>query len=87
MKSINNLYKIITEIFGIPEEEIDLESSSADIKKWDSLAQLQLVSALEKEFDITFEVDEIFSIYKIGDILILLQNRGLISSESEDVSD
>jgi len=87
MKSIKNLYKIITEIFGIPEDEIDLESSPADIKKWDSLAQLQLVSAVEKEFDIILEVDEIFSIYRIGDIVNLLQNRGLISPQSEDDSD
>tara|TARA_Y100000996_G_C22530693_1_gene646301 strand:- start:68 stop:331 length:264 start_codon:yes stop_codon:yes gene_type:complete len=83
MKNINTLYRIITDVFEIPKEEIDLELSPADIKKWDSLAQLQLLSAVEKEFDITFEVDEIFSIYKIGDILALLQNRGLISMGEE----
>tara|TARA_B100001750_G_C15414721_1_gene549679 strand:- start:748 stop:999 length:252 start_codon:yes stop_codon:yes gene_type:complete len=83
MKNLHDLQIIIGEVFEIPSNEIDPEMSPKEIKNWDSLAQLNLITAIEKEFSIVFEVDEIFSIYKIGDIYSLLKKRGLIANSDE----
>tara|TARA_B100001750_G_C15421225_1_gene553044 strand:+ start:218 stop:469 length:252 start_codon:yes stop_codon:yes gene_type:complete len=83
MKNLDDLNKIIAEVFEMTPSEINLAMSPKDIKNWDSLAQLNLITAIEKEFSIVFEVDEIFSIYTIGDIFSLLKKRGLIANSDE----
>ena len=82
MNNIDKLNRIIAEVFGISSNEIYPSMSPKDIKNWDSLAQLHLITGIEKEFDIVFEVDEIFSIYEIGDIFVLLEKRGLIKDSN-----
>ena len=49
-----------------------------DIETWDSLSQLNLISAIEKEFQIKLEIDEIFTVMKIGDIYDLLSKKGVL---------
>ena len=45
---------------------------------WDSLSQLNLISSIEKEFQIKLEIDEIFTVTKIGDIYNLLTKKGVL---------
>ena len=49
-----------------------------DIETWDSLSQLNLISAIEKEFQIKLEIDEIFTVMKIGDIYEILSKKGVL---------
>jgi acyl carrier protein len=46
-------------VFEIDSSEINHESSPDSIDKWDSLRHMNLVVALEEEFNIEFEVEEI----------------------------
>jgi acyl carrier protein len=39
--------------------EVGLDTRQDDLKAWDSLAHIRLVSALESEFDIQFSLEEI----------------------------
>jgi acyl carrier protein len=52
---------------------IDLETRQADLKGWDSLAQVRLVSAIESEFDFQFnlsEIEEINSVRQFVDLIV-----------------
>ncbi len=51
--------KIMSEVLDIPELSINVNSSSKTIDQWDSLKQMNLIIALEEEFGIEFDDDEI----------------------------
>ena len=51
--------RIFADIFGVPLESIRLDSSPETIETWDSLQHLNLVLALEQEFQVQFDPEEI----------------------------
>jgi acyl carrier protein len=55
----NRIKKVMSAVFEIPVEQINNESSPDNIELWDSLRHMQLVVALEEEFNIRFEDEEI----------------------------
>jgi acyl carrier protein len=46
-------------VFGVPVESIPDNASPHEIRAWDSLKHMTLVMALEEEFGISFEDDEL----------------------------
>jgi len=75
---MGRLEEIIAKVFEIDISKIKKEMTPADIETWDSLSQLNLISAIEKEFQIKLEIDEIFTVMKIGDIYDLLSKKGVL---------
>ena len=59
---------VMAQIFNVDIDSITEESSPENIERWDSLKHIQLVLAIEDEFDITFSDD---------DIPILLSTRAI----------
>ena len=55
----NRIKKVMSAVFDVPVGEINDESSPDTIESWDSLKHMNLVIALEEEFAIQFEDDEI----------------------------
>ena len=51
---------VMSAVFAIPVDEINDESSPDSIASWDSLKHMNLIVALEEEFVIIFNDDEIF---------------------------
>lgn len=54
--------KVMAGIFGIDEASINSDSSVNNVETWDSLAHMQLVLALEKEFGIEIEGEKLTEI-------------------------
>ena len=75
---MDKLKEIIANIFELEPSQIKKEMTPADIETWDSLSQLNLISAIEKEFQIKLEIDEIFTVMKIGDIYEILSKKGVL---------
>ena len=75
---MDKLKEIIANIFELEPSQIKKEMTPADIETWDSLSQLNLISSIEKEFQIKLEIDEIFTVTKIGDIYNLLRKKGVL---------
>ena len=75
---MDKLEEIIAKNFELDPSQIKKEMTPADIETWDSLSQLNLISSIEKEFQIKFEIDEIFTVMKIGDIYDLLSKKGVL---------
>ena len=55
--------------------ELDRETTGGDIEEWDSLANISLIIAIEKEFCVTFQLAEITALRNVGDMLDLIQRR------------
>lgn len=78
MSNIKRINKIICDVFNIKDEEsIKDELGPDEIKDWDSLAHVELVTSLEEEFDISLDVIEISRMYTIGDIKNILKKYGV----------
>jgi acyl carrier protein len=66
------LVEIMAPIFEVEESEMSENASPENVEKWDSLAHMNLVIALEQEFDIQFTEDQIvesLSFKALADIL------------------
>jgi acyl carrier protein len=66
---------VIARTFGVPRARISLESSPETIPTWDSLQQVHLILALEEEFGIQFEVDQIALMRSVAPIVALVREH------------
>lgn len=69
------VYKVISDNLKVDESVIYNDLEVGGIREWDSLAQVNLIVALEKEFNITFDVDETLEMDNVLDIVEILEER------------
>jgi acyl carrier protein len=56
---LDRVRQIASDVFGMPLDRISRESSPSTIDAWDSLQHLNLVLALEQEFSVQLEPQDI----------------------------
>jgi len=61
--------------FHLPVEQLSPRSRPDDTRGWDSLAHMQLVTQLEKAFEVRFEARDILSIQSLGDVERILAEK------------
>jgi acyl carrier protein len=66
---LNDLTKIFIEIFEDPQLKLTENTSPSDIPDWDSMNHVILISAIEKHFNIRFDLDDMLGFNTIADIL------------------
>jgi acyl carrier protein len=59
------LTKVFSETFGVAPESITYELEYASIPQWDSVAHMALIVALEDEFDIMIETDDVIDMSNV----------------------
>jgi acyl carrier protein len=69
------LQEIFRDVFDDEELIITEEMTATDIEDWDSLAQINLIVAIEKEFRIKFTLEEISELKNIGEMLKLINSK------------
>jgi acyl carrier protein len=64
--------KVMSAVFEVPVEKITEDSSPDNIESWDSLKHLNLILALEEEFDIIIPDEEVGNIlnFKLIELII-----------------
>lgn len=67
--------QIVQEIFSIAPEEVRDEMSSKDIPEWDSMNYLLFIAELEKEFSMSFGMNEVMDAQTLGDIRQIVEKR------------
>lgn len=67
--------KIIVEQLGVEEDEITMESSFIDDLGADSLDIVELIMALEEEFDLEIPDNEAEKIAAVGDAVDYIKNN------------
>ncbi len=66
---------IAADVFAVPATKIGPASSPETIESWDSVHHLNLVLALEQEFNLQFEPEEIDQMKDIQHILDILGSK------------
>jgi acyl carrier protein len=78
--TVQQAFAWIENIFEAPVESINLETTSEDIEAWDSLGVLNLMAALDEEFGIQLEDDEIEKLKTVKDVLAVLSHYGKLEA-------
>lgn len=71
----NKIKQIMSAVFETDISNITDEASPDTIDNWDSLRLINLVAALEEEFDIEFEEEEIVEMLNFKLISILVSEK------------
>lgn len=73
------VFEKITEIFREEFDDDTLiivdETNSADIEDWDSLAHVELVMTMEKEFNMKFNIKEVGKLKNVGEMVDLILSK------------
>ena len=72
MSHTAKIREILSSVLGVPADQISEVASMDDVEQWDSLAQMNLVLALEEEFGIVIPDDEVGSMVTVPLIDALL---------------
>lgn len=67
--------EIVSKIFNLKTENIKDKMSSKDIPDWDSMNYLLFIANLEKEFNVSFTMDEVLNAKSLGEIRTLIQSK------------
>lgn len=67
---------VAAEHFKIPEADVSDSLTAKDIPAWDSMNYLLFIAELEKEFGVSFSMDEVLSADSLGSIRKLLIAKG-----------
>ncbi len=71
------LISVLAQVFNLRDDQIVVELSQENLGNWDSLKQMDLVISLEREFNITLEIQEIIKMTTVGNIIDVLANKGV----------
>lgn len=77
MNHQDQLYTIISELFDLPKDNINANTSRDDVEKWDSMGTIDLVAQLEKNFGISFDLLEVEELHTVGIIQASLEEKGI----------
>ena len=73
------VYEKMNEIFRnvFDDEDIVLhdETNAEDIDDWDSLEQINLIVAIENEFEMVFDMNEIADLANVGEMVDLILSK------------
>ena len=72
----NEVLKIVEELirenFDDDSLEITRETVASDVEDWDSLEQINLLTAMGKKFNITFSLADVRNLENVGDMVDLI---------------
>jgi len=71
----DKLQNIFRDVFDDPSIILYDDMSAKDIEEWDSLNHIQLIVAVENEFNIEFETAEISELKNVGEFITIIHNK------------
>ena len=71
----NKVKSILASILNLSVDSIDNTTSQESIEQWDSWKHMNLVVALEEEFNIEFEDDDIDKLLSFSAIIDVLKEK------------
>lgn len=72
---------MVARVFGVPSDAISPGSSPDSIETWDSLQHLNLVLALEQQYDIQFSPEEIEQLLSVELIIAFVEEKVSASAQ------
>jgi acyl carrier protein len=69
------LQDVFRSVFEDKSLEINRETSAKDVANWDSMNHILLITEIENQFDISFEMDDLIEMKTVGDIVAAILRK------------
>lgn len=69
------LIPILEDTFEGTDKPIDLSTTQDEVEEWDSLAQVRLFLAIETDFGLRFDLDEMENIAGVADLVHVISQK------------
>jgi acyl carrier protein len=66
---------IFRDVFDDPTLRINSDTTARDVPGWDSLTNINLIFAIEREFKVKFALGEIQELNNVGEMAILIGKK------------
>ena len=73
--TFERLQTLFRKVFRQSEMTITADSSSSNVKGWDSLKHIQLVVMIENEFKVKFKTKELIGLRNVGEMATLIEQK------------
>jgi acyl carrier protein len=73
---VSTLEKLVADVLGMAEEEIDDTTGTATTGSWTSLRHVQIIAAVGREFGLRITPRQARSCRSVGDLRTLLAEEG-----------
>ena len=75
MNILERLQPIFQDVFDDPSLRVERASNAESIEGWDSLAHINLIASIEKEFGIQFALGELSGLKSVGEMIDLMERK------------
>ena len=72
---MEKIYEIVSKILDVDKGILNEHSGPGETEGWDSLAMINIISAIEEDFNFTFELDDMVTINCLKDIFNIVSNN------------
>jgi acyl carrier protein len=72
----DRVFTIMSNVFNVPVESLNDDSSFDTIDQWNSLQHMNLIFALEEEFGVTMDDEVVAELISVKGILDALEKAG-----------
>ena len=72
---LEKIRDILLDVLDRDDLDLTLETRPNQVEEWDSMAQIQILVALENEFGIKFTLEESQGIACVGDIVEVVERK------------
>ena len=69
------LNEVFRDVFEDDEITVEDSTTAADVDGWDSLEHINLINAIEQEFDIKFNMGQIVSMKNVGEMVTIIEGK------------
>lgn len=74
-ETLARLQPIFQDVLDNPKLVITEKSSGENVDGWDSLAHINIVSAIEQDFKIRFALGELEQLKNVGEMIVLMKKK------------
>jgi len=74
-QALSKVQEIFRDILDTTNLVIDERSTPETVEGWDSIANVNIIIAVEEDFGVKFDVQDLQNIKSVGDILTAIQNK------------
>lgn len=75
---MKQLIELISSILNIDATDLSVVSGPEDIAQWDSLAHINIISAIEQKYDMQITMPEILAVKTVDDLRKLIEKSGVV---------
>ena len=63
--------QVLINIFQVSPDKISTETTSDNVENWDSMNHINMILALEQEFGIRYDEEQVVSMLSVGEIIVV----------------